>query len=30
MMINDDPDLLTDKDIMMIRKGYTGLLQAVQ
>ena len=23
MMINDNPDLLTDKDIMTIRKGYT-------
>ncbi len=23
MMINDNPDLLTDKDIMSIRKGYT-------
>lgn len=23
MMINDNPDLLTDKDIMAIRKGYT-------
>ena len=23
MMINDNPELLTDKDIMAIRKGYT-------